>query len=723
MLMRRYINFNQGDIVLIEGREHTFACCLPSDRGKRDEPDLYQFLDGRTLRATVLEQQELDDLYVKGQIKVRRDYERPADRAPDENSPDAIKRRIRQHYLHAYDAAPVPLSDRKLKAFIAQAKEELPCPCDWTPGAGTVRRWIRERGEHGDRRLRFMGDRYQAGARSSRLHRVAQEVLAEKAEAFWADRRVTSTDVWVEVVAELTKRNRELTTNMIPAPSHTTVWRYLNKHMNYERACGRLGTRKAQQLYKPIKGSLAPERILDVAEFDHTELDCWVLDDDNGIPVGRPYLAVLMDVRSRYPLAFHLSFTPPSLLSVHACLRQAIRPKEWINERFPNINGKWVAYGTPRTILVDNALESAGSSFVDACEDAGISVDWAPVRTPEYKGAIERFFGTINSQLIHKLKGSVPYKPQQMKEAGIDPEAETVLFLSDLEELIYQYFIEVYGRAVHRTLKASPEQVWRQREKIDGIDYASDLASLDASFGALVRDRTLSREGVNHNGLNYRSDAVHQLLSDLIPLEKKRGRVLGTVRVKFKISPEDVSKIWIWNEARKTYVELPCTDQKYATGLTEHHHKVLSVWAKKQNLEFQTEEQRCLAKSRLTERIQSFVPQRIRDRRRLQRLKIRVLPSDTVVMRAVDSLLAADPSRRRSCEVPIDTVSNRDDGRNIEKTALRGGSRRPRSRREQATAPVHTVAAPPLAAKVDEASDQTVDVVALLAQARLVGSS
>src|SRR5262249_34577128 len=154
--------------------------------------------------------------------------------------------------------------------------------------------------------------------------------------------------------------------------------------------------RVAARRFMPLKGSLEAKRILDIAIMDHTVLDCHVVDDEHLITVGRPYLTVAIDVRSRYPLAYVLGYTPPSVETAMACLRRVVRPKQDINERFPDIRGQWAAYGVPRTVLVDNAWEFSGSSFQDACEDCGISIEWAPVRTPEYKGIGERFFRTLN---------------------------------------------------------------------------------------------------------------------------------------------------------------------------------------------------------------------------------------------------------------------------------------------------------------------------------------
>ncbi len=153
------------------------------------------------------------------------------------------------------------------------------------------------------------------------------------------------------------------------------------------------------------------------------------------------------------------------------------------------------------------------------------------MRTPEYKGICERFFRTLNQLIIHKIIGSVPFPPHRLREYGIDPSADAVILLSELEELICQTIIEVYGREFHSGIKAVPEQVWRADQAVGCIDYAADLRALDLSLGKMGPQRKLSRCGIEYKGLTYRSDAVFDLLNDLLPRERKRGVSTSTVAV------------------------------------------------------------------------------------------------------------------------------------------------------------------------------------------------
>jgi putative transposase len=660
--MNQLINFTKGDSIFIAEREHEFFNFVQCAGGDKSAPDDLQFRDTLNHRVQVLTRKEFDDFYLAGKLRWKSPIERKGDQIPEEYCDDGELRTIRQKFTKTFDAKPVAKTDAALKVLYGEVLQSLNySEDDWGRSGGTLRRWVNGRGEPGNRPRKCMGDRRRRGAQASLMNAKALEILQRMAERYWDNQRVTARDIYADVRTALIPINAERKEKNVPlikVPGRTSVWRYLTSHSDFDNSRRRFGARMAQRLFTPLKGSLQAKRILDVAIMDHTVLDCFVVDDENFIPVGRPYLTLLIDVRSRYPLAFVLGYTPPSVETAMACLRRAVRPKTDIKSRFPEIQGEWVAFGVPRTVLVDNGWEFCGGSFRDACEDAGISVEWAPVRTPEYKGICERYFRTLNQYLVHKLKGSVPFKPHLLSEFGIDPTADAVLLLSEIEELICQTIIEVYGREPHQGIKAVPEQVWRTRQEIDGIDYAADLRALDHSFSKLGGERTLTRSGIEFKELTYRSEDVFGLLNELLPREHKRGSSRGTVKVKFKYWPEDLSKIAVWSSVRQAYVELPCTEAAYSKGLTEHHHDVLRRYAQDQSLKFSTEDERCAARARLNERVASFVNNRnIGSRRRAQRF----LASPKYIENPPETPIGtSDATEPLDDNInPIETVSNR----------------------------------------------------------------
>lgn len=634
--MRKRMNITKGQRIRLRGREFEFFNAVPAKDASADTPHDLQFRDVQDHRIEVVTQADFDQLYAQGQVIWDNASKRPGTEPPAEpceqgdnceGCPRCRKlRRDRalQGLMKTFDEEPVAKTDVALQSFLDTQSAHWPEGIGEMPKAATFRRMLRNFGEPGDRRLIYIADRRRKGARKPRIHPVAEQVLWEKSEEYWTDRTCSANDVHAAVVTSLGAKNRDLAEkglSPIPIPGRTTVWRMLTRHADYDKTRMRYGARMAQRAFVPLKGKLEARRILDVAVMDHTVLDCFVIDDEQHIPVGRPYLTFMIDVRSRYPLAYVLSFTPPSVETAMACLRRAVRPKDDLNARHPDV-APWEVFGLPRTVLVDNAWEFTGRSFKDACEDAGISVEWAPVKTPEYKGIVERFNGVFNTQFAHKLKGGVPFKPHKLAEYGIDPAAESVLLLSEIDELIHQYIVEVYGRNFHSGIKAVPEQVWRERQAIDGIDYVADLSALNMALSKVAGTRVLDRKGIDFQNLNYSSPEVFGLLNRLLPLAPKRGQARNSIKVKVKYWPEDLSKIAIWDPVGVKYVEIPCTSQAYAQGLSEHHHKVLWDYAKEQGLKFSSEEQRCAAKVRLRQRISEFVNNRlIGTRRRAQRLK------------------------------------------------------------------------------------------------------
>jgi putative transposase len=696
------INLGLGEILSIENREYEFRGAIAPENAGADQPDDLLFIDRRTGRPRPLPAKEFDRLYALGEVRWVQTTQHPADRPdrpPDEDGGGTDVRHIRRHYLTCFDESGISKSDRALGPFIAACAKTLDCP-HTEPSPTTLRRWLRERGEPGDRRLQCMGDRFRRGPQAMRIASDALKVLAEKAEAFWDnDPHIQSIDIYHAVRTELIRHNAERAAQgLLPVkiPSRTTVWRYLRRQSDFDHMRRRWGARAANRWFKSLKGSLNADRILDKAIIDGTWLDCTVLDDEQMILVGRPYLVVIVDVKSRYPLAFVLSFVPESLETVMACLRQAVRPKWHINERYPHIVRLWVAYGVPRVILVDNAWQYIGASFVDACADANISVEWAPVRTPEYKGIVERLFRTLNDQLIHKLPGGIPLKPHQLKQLGIEEKVTgPILTLAQINELITQYIVDVYGPRPHRALKMSPEAMWRKQEVIDGIPYAKDLPALDRALGRVVAGRTLTHKGVEFLGLTYRSLAVDELLNDLLPRVSERQARRGTVKVKLKYHPEDLSKIFVWNEVRRHYVELPCVDTRYAQGLSEHHHQRIRAFSKAQQEAFCTEDERCAARVRLRETMLSFMSAAgLRDRRRMQR-SLSPYGAKGGEPRTEDAVVPHNAGARSPHEIPVSTTKNRRDGERPSRSVRRGRTARRKVATNREHAETSPAASPP----------------------------
>jgi putative transposase len=655
--MQRHLNFDLRDRVLIDGIECEFDGCVSGSHAGADGDELI-FVDRRIGNRIRFTQLEFDQAYAQGRLRWIRAYERVGDVAPEPDEADFGKAQRRRLWCQAFDADPVSKSTDALAAFIQATAFIIPGE---PPSPGSLRRWLQTRGSTDDRRPRFMGDHLVRGPREMRIHPIAQRVLAEKLEEY-ADEgvRISQRTVYYSTRAAIIRINKDRDRDglpMVKPPSKATVHRFLVRHEGKSISERRYGKRAGGRPFNPILGSMDAKHILDIVTIDHTPLDCDVIDDEQFIKVGRPYLTAAVDACTRYPLGIVLSFEPPSVHTAMACLRHAVRPKLELATELPEIVGDWVGFGVPDTIVVDNAWEFTRSSFPEACADAGISITWAAIADPQYKGVAERFFTTLNSMVVHRLPGSLPFTPQRRKELGLDASDRAVLTLSQVRALIYQCIVEVYGKARHRSLGTAPENLWRRQAKVRGTTYAPDMGALDMALTKLAPDRVLTREGIQLHGLTYRApEALAGLLADLVPHSARRAGPRTGVKVKVKYEPHDLGRVLIYNPVRRIYVPLPCTQSRYAQGISEHHHKELMKFAREQDLLFQTEDQRCLARDRLQQAIRDLIPaSNIGSRRRIQRLKAEAALVRGVRITELEGLESVDL-------IPVSTVANRQRG-------------------------------------------------------------
>ncbi len=104
------------------------------------------------------------------------------------------------------------------------------------------------------------------------------------------------------------------------------------------------------------------------------------------------------DPRSRTRCPANGGSSPYGVLQ---CLRRCILPKdEWL-ARFPDIKGEWPAHGIMELIAVDNGMDLHSDALEAACQEMGIQILFCGSKTPQHKGAIERFFRTMNTLTAH----------------------------------------------------------------------------------------------------------------------------------------------------------------------------------------------------------------------------------------------------------------------------------------------------------------------------------
>ena len=399
--------------------------------------------------------------------------------------------------------------------------------------------------------------------------------------------------------------------NPIGTPSRATFYRMLDELDQYEVKSARAGKKVADYCFRMTGSGVVTHYILERVETDHTAADVMVVDSENGLVIGRPYITELLDVHSRCPLGFEIGFEPPSELSVMRALRHAIWPKTIIKEQFPDIKNEWTAYGIPSTLVCDNGLEFHSSQLRRMCMELNIELIFCPKKEPNYKGCVERFLSTLNHQTCQRIKGTT--HSNIVQRGDYDAQGLACITLEKLKEIMYTWAIDVYCQDIHSSLGATPSHVWQK-----GLSQIEPLlpeskAALDLILTKEHR-RKLSHEGIRLFRLLYNSEELR-----LIRIKKNDNHAEVSVR----IDMDNLGSIWVYNDYTGEYILVPCTSSDYAEGLSYLQHKVIRAQKRKEGLLSYDEEALLEAKENLRIRLQEVYKEKkrpITQRRQAARL-------------------------------------------------------------------------------------------------------
>lgn len=215
-------------------------------------------------------------------------------------------------------------------------------------------------------------------------------------------------------------------------------------------------------------------------QCDHTELDILIL-GTNGKAI-RPWLTIVQDDHSRAICGYTVFVGAPSAMNTALALRQAIWHKQ---------DPQWAMCGIPDVLYVDHGTDFTSSHISQAAIDLHIRVIHSTVARPQGRGKIERFYRTINTELLPTLPGHLA--PQQRRP---DP----ALTLSQLDHAIGQ-FITTYNHREHRETGTSPHRAWVADGWLPRMP--ENLDALDGLLLHVARPRTVQRDGIHFQGLRY----------------------------------------------------------------------------------------------------------------------------------------------------------------------------------------------------------------------------
>lgn len=435
----------------------------------------------------------------------------------------------------------------------------------------SIYRWIDEYTASGDDIRSLIPDTgKRGGVKQSRLESETDAIIQDVIETHYLTREKRTIDyLHREVAVRVEEENQvRVPAEWLKTPSRSTIARRIDALDDEKRLTAKRGKRAAKRELSHYGETAYPVVPLERVEIDHTRADIVVIDDQDLLPLGRLTLTYCLDTATRHPLGYYLGFEPPSYLTVMECLYHAICPKGDIREQY-GTEHNWQIYGIPYTLVIDNGKEFVGQDLADACNLLGIILQNTPVKTPHFKAAVERMFGTLNTGLLHTLPGTTFSNVGQRND--YDSLKQACISLSELDKMMHIFLVDIYAENFHRGVQGIPAQLWEQAT--EGGFFPRMPPSVEELLVLLgrVAYRTVQPYGIELNCLRYNC-------SELVPL-RTRMKKHDNRRVKIKYNPSDLGHIQVYDPDEKRYLQVPALAQEYAQGLSLWKHKVIRNFA------------------------------------------------------------------------------------------------------------------------------------------------
>jgi putative transposase len=401
-------------------------------------------------------------------------------------------------------------------ARAAEALDQSP------PSRVTFWRWYRRYIDYGGTIEACLRHRHVHGSsRKSRLHEEAKRFLDEEIASFSTGENKRTAHEWTRHLNDRIARHNDRLrpTEAVPPVSEATWKRHVKQLPMMVQLEQRVGKHAARAKLKAFDKVADPDFPLQVVQIDHTKLQINCRDEQTGKLFSEIWATVILDRKTRCVMSAVLHVARHDAEVVGRCFAMMALPKSDFKSWCPEAVSEWGCYGLPNLLLGDNGKEFLSESFRTLAAKFSVNLGFAPAFTPEWKGSIERWFGTMKGNLIKRLSGATE-RPTPGKRPGPKPAEGPAFTLAELDALIARWIVDVYHLEKHSALGMSPIEAWNR-----GIVnvFRSIPASVDDLLCRMGRPspRRLGPQGVLVDNDQYKSPELDTLFTALGPKADK----------------------------------------------------------------------------------------------------------------------------------------------------------------------------------------------------------
>jgi putative transposase len=411
------------------------------------------------------------------------------------------------------------------------------------PDRSTILRWIRKaRGSEGVPLAISLAPRHElkGGKGKTRMSAAVLQITETcLQDVFLSSDNTPLLDCHGELVRRIDQANLFLTeAQKLQAPSYGQLRRHLASMDAYDIFASKHGRASAEDKFRlSRKVTRRFRRALERVEIDHTPLDIFLCDSD-GVVIGRAYLTVVVDKRTRAILGFCIGLNAPSRLSALRAIAHAVRPKTYLRGMFPEIQNDWLMYGLFELLVMDNGSEFHSHPFQLTIMELELAreIAYMPRRKGYYKGLVETLQKYLNLGVAAGQPGATQsHHWQRNKERP--PEEYAVHTLESLTKLLHIWICDVYHVEVKDALSKSINETWKELTEHSPVRLPSNPELLELAC-TLPITRKLQAYGVEVCYLRTFNNAELERLM-------RKYQHAGTVEVEVRYKPHLLDKVWV----------------------------------------------------------------------------------------------------------------------------------------------------------------------------------
>ncbi|MCX2864306.1 transposase family protein [Paucibacter sp. PLA-PC-4] len=429
------------------------------------------------------------------------------------------------------------------------------------PSASTVMEWLR-RWEVSGGNVAALLNRVVTRRPRRRLHPAVVEAGRELLRTHYFQRSRPTLEMTKLLVDR--KLERLAAANQISEDeahiSTSTLRRLTQETSPYERDAARFNLSYAQNKWRYALKGIAADRVMQRYEIDHTIVDVVVINDINGMPLGRPTITIVVDSHSGYVCGFFISFWGTGLSTTLSALKVAISPKGDLTAG-QGLSNPWLAYGIPMMFVVDNGLEFHSPQFHSVAQHLNTDLLFCAVRQPWLKPFVERALGTYLQYLPHPGRVEKP----KSNYLPLNPDKTAVITFSAICSGLLKAFVDVHPFEINRrNLGLAFDRFGEGMERLLPPALPTSTEELDIIVAA-SKSLAVNQEGVVSDYIRYSS----------VELAELRRATAQSFKTTVKFNPQDLSYVHVQDPRTKGWLRVPSCQPEYTAGLSLVQHKAI----------------------------------------------------------------------------------------------------------------------------------------------------